>query len=72
MQSMMVGHGAQPARFHNVKVGVAGHVEGEGCEGGCNSHRGNKNSLLRALANGSRQDKQRALRSRRLGGVHVH
>lgn len=71
-QGMMVGHGAQPARFRNVKVGVANLLEVEGNQGGCNSHRGNKHSMLRTLLNGSRQDKQRMLRSRRSGGVHVH
>lgn len=71
-QGMMVGHGAQPARFRNVKVGVANRLVVEGAQGGCGGHRENKTKLLKTLLHGSRQDKRRMLLGRRSGGVHVH
>jgi TldD protein len=70
-QSMMVGHGAQPARFRNVQVGVSSKLEAGESHGGCNRGHGSKHSTLRTLLNGSRQDKQRMLQSWRSGGTHV-
>ena len=71
-QGMMVGHGAQPARFHDVKVGVANQIAVEEDAGGCNNRGANKQSILRTLLSGSRQDKRNMLLARRRGGIHVH